>query len=74
MFALAVFFSDDYLALSQNASSNERRFFVILRKLPMEIQMILSNRQARVSRDIVSTQLTELSLQKFARLFATSEQ
>jgi len=74
VFALAVFFSDDYLALSQNASSNERRFFVILRKLPMEIQMILSNRQARVSRDIVSTQLTELSLQKFARLFATSEQ
>jgi len=74
VFALAVFFSDDYLALSKNASSNERRFFVILRKLPMEIQMILSNRQARVSRDIVSTQLTELSLQKFARLFATSEQ
>ena len=44
MFAIIIFLCDDFVVLHHAATPEIKRFFNIAQRLPMELQMLLSNR------------------------------
>jgi len=74
-FALVVLLSDDFLRLRPPASSSSPtavncvRFLVIAQALPMELQMVLSNRVFRSRKDLVLTKHSEPAFRKLSRFF-----
>jgi hypothetical protein len=72
VFALVVFFSDEFLTLKtgdkETKSEKAQRFFKIVRQLPMELQMVLCNRMFGSSKELVLTEISEPAFKKLARL------
>ena len=68
LFALVVFLSDGYFVLSDEvvASSAGTRFFAMVRRLPMELQMVLCNRAYSLHKDIVTTKDSNPAFQRLA--------
>jgi hypothetical protein len=74
VFALMVFYSDDFLSLKierEEMTTRERkakRFFHITRALPMELQMVLCHRMFKSPKDLVLRKNSELAFKKIAKL------
>jgi len=71
LFALTVFLSDDYLTLihevvEASRQGGQRRFFVILKRLPMELQMVVANRLYGSAKSFVLTKDSEPAFRKIA--------
>ena len=59
-FALVVLVSDEYLVVRHDcARSREDRFLQMARQLPIELQMVLCNRLARVPRELIPLKYSE---------------
>jgi len=80
LFSLVVFLCDDFLRLTErslNTTTLPRehfasRFFVIAKKLPMELQMILCHRASNSYKDNVLTQDSEHAFKNLARALLLS--
>jgi hypothetical protein len=59
VFVLSILMGDGYLTLHETASPETRRFFAIVGKLPLEIQMLLSQRSCGSSRDMIKSACIE---------------
>jgi hypothetical protein len=77
VFSLVVFLSDDFLSLKPDTSDDgdnvdqnrkTKRFFVIARMLPMELQMVLCNRIFKSPKDLVLKKHSEPGFKKLAKL------
>jgi len=66
MFALIVLFTDDFVRPQPHLDrqSPESRFLLIARKLPLELQMVLSNRTYGSFTDIVPFRNSETAFKK----------
>ena len=70
LFVQTVLVSDKYLALTEAGESDEdreqadnaRRFFEIAKQLPIELQMVLSNRAHSLAKELVLTKDSEPAL------------
>jgi len=74
LFALTVLLSDGYLRLkgTLTASADGRvRFFVILEKLPMELQMVVCHRVQGSAKENIHSQDTEVALKVIVREFGS---
>jgi hypothetical protein len=62
LFVLIVFFCDGYVELpnTYQETSGRIRFFKIVRKLPMELQMIVCNRMERLDKKFIDSKLIDL--------------
>jgi hypothetical protein len=77
LFACVIFFADDFLREAAPsvhsdgsvAVSQVRRFFCMVRRLPMELQMMICNRAFELAGDIVLTKDSELAFKDLARVF-----
>jgi hypothetical protein len=74
LFALNVMHCDDYLKLStariiQPSTQNTLRFFAMINKLPMELQMLLCNRTYGLVRDIIPVKDFNTILKYLFRIF-----
>jgi hypothetical protein len=73
LFALIVLYCDKYLDIHLEAlpasSRSTVRFFVIAAQLPMDLQMVMCNRAHDLSRNVISTSVSELALRMLARSF-----
>jgi len=71
VFALGIFLCDDLLQITQERTSPEAaiRFFRIVRRLPMELQMMLCNRLFGSPQNHVLTKHSEPAFKKLARYF-----
>jgi hypothetical protein len=70
VFAPVVFLSDDYFALKRNvaeSSNRARRFFAIVRRLPMELQMLIARRAAGSAKDTISGRQVDEALKDLVR-------
>ena len=79
LFALVVFLCADLLTMSAEGSASSptphnaaRNFFMIARRLPMELQMMLCNRVFGAGKDIVLTKHSEPAFKKLGKLLARS--
>jgi len=75
VFALVVFVSDGLLQVSQGdeaATSPAARFFLISRRLPLELQMIVCCRVMGSSDEIIPGQATEAAFKNLAKTFTSS--
>jgi hypothetical protein len=66
IFALVCFHSEDLLKSQRNISDPTERFFMITRKLPMELQMIICHRVIDSPLDLVSVKDSDLALKALA--------
>lgn len=67
LFALIVYLADGYLGLPQVVDQvGTRRFYRIASELPMDLQMVLSNRTYGVSGSVVKKKYSERGFIKFA--------
>ena len=80
VFATIVFLCDDFLSLKLDAESSEgesakqqraRKFFMMTKRVPMELQMKISNNTSFFSDDIVPTRLSEPAFKKIAKEYQT---
>lgn len=70
VFATCVFLCDDYLRIRVGeAGSPAARFYAIMRRLPLELQMVLANRLYGSERETVSPDLREAAFRRLAGLF-----
>jgi len=70
LFALFVFYTDDYLELnSTNIPEKTMRFFQIIKMLNMDLQMVFCNRYFGLSDDLIKCQIREAALKKLAKLY-----
>ena len=68
MFALVVFFSDGFLELPKSPLNGEtRRFFAICSRLPLELQMVISNRVFGSGKDAILSRDSEAGFKWVAR-------
>lgn len=68
LFALMVFFSDGFLCLPRSPPPNETgRFFTICSRLPLELQMIISNRIFDSVKDVILSRDSEAGFRWVAR-------
>ena len=67
MFALMLFFTDHFVMLRETADARSGRFFVMVSRLPLELQMVLCNRIFGSGKDIVQTKFSEPSFRWLAR-------
>ena len=77
IFALAVFLCDDLLQLRRPALSSQAatvRFFAIAKKLPMELQMLLSRRVVGSAKDNILSKDAEAAFKDLAGLLLRSSQ
>jgi len=74
VFAMVVCLCDGFLALTQNVppcwtrATQALRFFGILRRLPLELQMLACNLAQRIPKDLIPSKTTERAL-KFVLCF-----
>lgn len=79
-FALALFYNDDLLKVAdKNAGATKRtwdavRFLVTMVRLPMELQMMVSNRVAGNTGDFVKTADSEDAFRHLARVLRTEKE
>jgi len=66
IFALLVFFCDDFLRLRSTMTRGDR-FFRIARQLPMELQMTLCNRVMGSMKNNIARKETEMAFKELAR-------
>lgn len=70
-FATVIFYTDDYLKAPQVVSSPEDekklRFFRMMAKLPIELQMMICNRLSGLDKDLILTRSTEPAFKLLAR-------
>ena len=70
LFALSVFLCDDFLCIKpQSLGSPASRFFSIVKRLPMELQMILCNRAYEFSKDSIKTKDSEIAFKIVVKMF-----
>jgi len=72
VFALVVFLCEGLLKLKRRTpqKGNLARFFSILQRLPMELQMLTCNRAFESMKDSVLTKVSEPSFKKLAKVFS----
>jgi ankyrin repeat protein len=58
LFAIIVYFTDGYLK-TENSDDSRERFFLISKQLPLDLQMVLSNRVFGSSKDVVLSRDSE---------------
>ena len=66
MFALMVFVSDGLLQVKNTTPSSAARFFTIVARLPLELQMMLCFRQVRSDREIIPGKESEAAFKELA--------
>lgn len=71
LFCSLVFLCDDYLKvrITEYLHPDTVRFLKIARQLPMELQMVLSNRMFGISRDIVPLHQSEVAFRMLIQYF-----
>jgi len=57
-----VLYSDEFLKLRKDTPKKIESFFSLIQKLPLQIQMLVSNRMFYSSADLIPLSLTEESL------------
>ena len=68
MFALVVFVSDELLQINDTTTATPAaRFFSIAAQLPLELQMVLSFRQAGSAKEIIPGKDSEVAFKELAR-------
>jgi hypothetical protein len=67
-FAIIVFLSDDLLKIVHQGDQKTKRFMRTAMALPMELQMVLSNRLFEIPKDIISIKHSEVAFKKLAKL------
>jgi len=67
MFALVVFVSDGLLQINDTTPSPAARYFSIARRLPLELQMVLSHRQAGSRKEIIPGKDSEVAFKSLAQ-------
>jgi len=72
LYALAIFYTDDYLQ-SWSVEGNTRRFFDILKRLPLELHMLVCNRYTGLSADIIARSLSEQAFRTWVTIFNQDE-
>jgi len=72
LYALAIFYTDDSLQ-SWSVEGNTRRFFDILKKLPLELHMLICNRYTGLSADIIARALSEQAFRTWVVIFNQDE-
>ena len=72
LYALAIFYTDDYLQ-SWSVEGNTRRFFDILKRLPLELHMLVCNRYTGLSADIIARVLSEQAFRSWIAIFNQEE-
>ena len=71
LFATVVYLCDDYLKIKNLPSPTpSTRFFSILMKLPMEIQMLLCHRTYGLSKDVIPAQDSNLAFRNVMKSFS----
>jgi len=71
VFALTVFLCDDLLQLKPALDTAATRFFTIVKRLPMELQMILCHRAVGSMRQNVLRKNSETAFKSLARILLT---
>jgi len=67
MFALVVFVSDGLLQINDTTPSPAAKFFSIVARLPLELQMVLCFRQVGSAKDIIPGMESEVAFKELAR-------
>jgi len=67
MFAMVVFVSDGLLQINDTAPSLAARFFNIVRRLPLELQMMLCHRVVGSPKEIIPGKESEEAFKNLAR-------
>ena len=72
MFALVIFLGDDTLKIRETeAQTPTGRFFTIVKRLPMELQMILCHRAFGCNKQNILSRDSELSFKQLAKVFSS---
>lgn len=71
MFSLTVYLCDDFLQFKKDAdvTSPAARILAILKELPMDLQMVFCNRMFGLSKNNISSKLSEAAFVQLARKF-----
>lgn len=72
LFALAVYLSDGYLRIPEGfkpEKEKEVKFFVLISRLPLDLQMVLCNRVFDLGHSIIKRNHSEKGFIKFATKF-----
>ena len=69
LFATTVLLCDDFYTISPAGDSSSSRFFKILKKLPMELQMVISNMTYGIAKESIPRSLFEGALKTLAEGF-----
>jgi hypothetical protein len=75
VFALVVFHCDEYLMIKKSDADDNvdekarKRFFLIAKQLPIELQMVLCNRSCGVAKDIILRRHSEPAFKKITWKF-----
>jgi len=72
LYVLAIFYTDDYLQ-SWSVEGNTRRFFDILKRLPLELHMLVCNRYTGLSADIIARAFSEQAFRTCTAIFNQDE-
>ena len=66
MFALVIFVSDELLQIKETVAIQAMRFFSIVRKLPLELQMVLCHRSVGSTKEIIQRRDSEVAFKSLA--------
>ena len=80
MFALSIFLCDQFVRLKPvnsttmtTAEQGSTRFFRIMRRLHLDLQVVLCNRTAGLAGDIIPHLLIEAAFKKIAKKFSSHQ-
>jgi len=66
MFALVIFVSDELPQIKETAAIQAVGFFSIVRKLPLELQMVLCHRSVGSTKEIIQRRDSEVAFKSLA--------